>query len=105
MSIADKMLFYSALKSDLLILDRFTVRWPAEIKFNDISFVLFADFGSAWNNNYRLTNPDSGEFEDLKSGLGAGLRFLIQDHVVFKVDAVWPYFYKSFGKTEIGIRI
>ncbi len=84
-----------------LILDRFTVRWPAEIKFNDISFVLFADFGSAWNNNYELMNTDSGEFKDLKSGLGAGLRFLIQDHVVLKVDAVWPYFYKSFGRTEL----
>ncbi|MFH0977525.1 MAG: BamA/TamA family outer membrane protein [Spirochaetota bacterium] len=84
-----------------VLIDRLILRWPGIIKFEDIGFALFADFGSAWNKDYNLRNSDTGEFEDLKSGLGAGLRFLLQDHLVFKVDAVWPYFYNSFGKREI----
>ncbi len=84
-----------------VVLDRLTFRWPAEIKLNDISIALFADFGSAWDTDYNMIDSRTGKFDDLKSGAGSGLRFLFQDHFIFKVDAVWPYFYKSFGKREI----
>jgi hypothetical protein len=84
-----------------VLIDRLTLRWPADIKFNDISLVLFADFGSAWDTNYNLIDSDSNRFDDLKSGVGSGVRFLLQDHIIFKVDVIWPYFYQSFGKREI----
>jgi hypothetical protein len=93
--------FASTTEIKFIILDRLTLRWPAEIKFNDISLAIFADFGSAWDSNYNLMDSGTGKFDELKSGAGFGLRFLFQDHIIFKVDAAWPYFYKSFGKREI----
>jgi hypothetical protein len=84
-----------------VLIDRLTFKWPSEIKFNDISLALFADFGSAWDTNYNLIDSVSNKFDDLKSGIGYGVRFLFQDHIIFKIDVVWPYFYQSFGKREI----
>ncbi|MBN2403426.1 MAG: hypothetical protein JXN64_13690 [Spirochaetes bacterium] len=84
-----------------ILFEKVNFRWPVTIKFNDICLALFADFGSAWDADYNLRNSDSGRFDDLKSGAGCGLRFLLQDHIVFKLDAVWPYSYESFGEREI----
>ncbi len=75
--------------------------WPALIKFNDIILAFFADFGSVWDKDFKFKNSNTGEFEDLKAGLGAGIRFFMLDHIVFKLDAAWPYYYKSFGECEI----
>jgi Tol biopolymer transport system component len=89
------------LELQVTVLKRLTLRWPAEITFNNICLALFADFGSAWNEDYSLINSETGEFADLKSGLGAGLRFYMLDHIAFKLDAAWQYYYKSFGKCNI----
>ena len=93
--------FLLNLETKFIIIDKFIINWPAAIKFYDISLVLFADCGSAWNNDYKFKNSNTGEFEDFKAAFGTGLRFLLQNHLVFKLDAAWPYYYKSFGKREI----
>lgn len=93
--------FLLNLETKLIMIDKFIINWPAAIKFYDISLVLFTDCGSAWNNDYKFKNSNTNEFEDFKAAFGTGLRFLLQNHLVFKLDAAWPYYYKSFGKREI----
>ena len=75
--------------------------FPLFFTIRGIGGVLFADFGSAWDNEYRFRDPETGEFDDFKADMGFGFRFTIYPLIILKLDYAWPYYYNRFGKRDI----
>lgn len=92
--------FFLRSEISLLLIKRAVFFSVSSLRLRNLSIVFFLDAGSAWDENFEFRN-NSGEFEDMKSGIGTGLRFQIFNHLSFKLDAAWPYFYKSIGNSQI----
>ncbi len=74
--------------------------WPLFFGVGNIGGVLFADAGSAWDNGYRATDPETGKYDDLKADFGFGLRFVIYPVIILKFDWAWPYDGESVGNRD-----
>ncbi len=75
--------------------------WPLFFGIGNIGGVLFADMGSAWDNDYNFIDKETGMYDDLKAGYGFGFRFTIYPIIIIKLDYAWPYYKKSTGKKDI----
>lgn len=74
--------------------------WPYSSGISRLGIAFFADAGSAWDGKYNLMD-NSGRFDDLKTGAGAGLRGHLYPGIILKLDCAWPFYRKDFGKKDI----
>jgi len=67
-------------------IDRLKLSFPLPIEFNNIRGVLFADFGGVYTDSFKVYETDGGfHFQDLKMGIGGGVRFSFL-YLIFKFD-------------------
>lgn len=76
--------------------DRLKMSFPLPIEFRDIRGVLFADFGGIYTDDFKIYETNGGfHLEDLKMGIGAGLRANIL-YIIFKFDIARAYNFRDF---------
>lgn len=78
--------------------------FPLPIRLPTLWGVLFWDFGSAWNDsepwNLYKTTDGRQTFDDLKSGVGVGLRFVIYQGIKLMLDFAAPY--EGYGIPDLS---
>ena len=75
--------------------------WPLFFRMGGIGGVLFADCGSAWDNEYRFRDPETGRLDDFKADLGFGFRLTLYPLIILKLDFAWPHYYNEVGNRDI----
>ncbi len=77
-------------------IDRLKISFPLPIEFRDIRGVLFTDFGGIYTDSFKVYETDGGfHLQDLKMGIGAGLRFSLL-YLIFKFDWARAYNFSEF---------
>jgi Tol biopolymer transport system component len=67
-------------------IDRLSIAFPIPLEIRNIRGDFFADFGTAYTDSVRLWETEGGfRLNDLKMGLGAGLRFQFL-YIIFRLD-------------------
>ncbi|UCC12946.1 MAG: PD40 domain-containing protein [candidate division WOR-3 bacterium] len=67
-------------------IDRFKMSVPLPIELRNVRGVVFADFGGVYTDTFTVLTTDDGfELQDVKMGLGAGLRFNFM-FMIFRMD-------------------
>jgi outer membrane protein assembly factor BamA len=71
--------------------DHLKIAFPLPFDLTDIRGVTFADWGLIWNNRKLpvLYDVQNARLQDLKLGIGAGIRFQIS-YFAIKLDYGWP---------------
>jgi WD40 repeat protein len=66
--------------------DRLKMSFPLPIELRNIRGVVFADFGGVYTDTFTVFNTDDGfQLQDVKMGLGAGMRFNFM-FMIFRMD-------------------
>ena len=67
-------------------IDRLSIAFPIPLEIRNIRGDVFADFGTAYTDSVNLWETDDGfRLDDLKLGVGAGLRFQFL-YIIFRLD-------------------
>lgn len=67
-------------------IDRLRIAFPLPLELRDIRGVIFADMGGVYTDSFSVYSTDGGfHLEDLKLGVGGGLRFSMF-YIIFKLD-------------------
>ncbi|NOR18253.1 BamA/TamA family outer membrane protein, partial [candidate division WOR-3 bacterium] len=77
-------------------IDRLRISFPLPIEFRNIRGVLFSDFGGVYSDSFKVYESDGGfHLEDLKMGIGAGLRvnFL---YMIWQFNVARTYNFQEF---------
>lgn len=93
--------FMGNIEFRFIFIEGIKMGWPLFFRIGGIGGVLFTDFGSAWDEEYRFFNSGNGEFQDFKMDMGFGFRLTLYPLIILKLDYAWPYYYKSFGDRQI----
>ncbi len=77
-------------------IDRLKISFPLPIELKDIRGVFFTDFGGVYTDTFEIYGTDGGfHLQDLKMGIGAGLRFNFL-YIIFKFDVARAYNFRDF---------
>jgi hypothetical protein len=67
-------------------IDRLKISFPLPIEIRNVRGVLFSDFGGVYSDSFTVYNSDNGfQLQDLKMGLGGGVRFSMF-YIVFNFE-------------------
>ncbi len=76
--------------------DRLNIAFPLPLEFRNIRGALFADFGGVYTDSFAVYNTSGGfHLQDLKMGIGAGLRFDLLS-MIWQFDAARAYNFQEF---------
>lgn len=76
--------------------DRLKIAFPLPLELRNIRGVLFADFGGVYSDSFKLYDTNGGfHLEDLKMGIGAGLRFNFM-FIIFQFDWARAFNFRDF---------
>lgn len=89
-------------------IDRLSIAFPIPIEIRNIRGDFFADFGTAYTDSVKLWETEGGfRLNDLKLGLGAGLRFQFL-YIIFRLDFARAHnlrgWYESEAAYQQGIK-
>ena len=77
-------------------IDRLKLAFPLPLEFRDIRGALFTDFGAVFTDSFKIYETTNGFYlQDLKMGVGAGLRFNFFS-IIFKLDFARAFNFKDF---------
>jgi Tol biopolymer transport system component len=88
--------------------DRLSIAFPLPLEIRNIRGDVFADLGAVYTDSLKLWETDGGfRFNDLKLGVGAGLRFTFL-YIIFRLDFARAHnlrgWYESEAAYQQGIR-
>jgi len=77
-------------------IDRLKIAFPLPIELRNIRGVLFADLAGVYTDSFKIYETENGfHLQDLKMGIGAGLRFNFM-FIIFKFDWARAYNFSDF---------
>ncbi len=77
-------------------IDRLKMSFPLPIEFRNIRGVLFTDLGGVYTDDFKMYETEDGfHLQDLKLGIGGGVRFSFM-YLIFKFDWARAYNFKDF---------
>jgi WD40 repeat protein len=83
-------------------IDRLSIAFPLPLEIRNIRACVFADMGAVFTDSSRLWETEDGfHLQDLKLGLGAGLRFTFM-YVIFRLDVARAHNLKGWYEDYIS---
>ncbi len=77
-------------------IDRLSIAFPLPLEIRNVRACLFADMGAAYTDSLELWETEGGfHLQDLKLGVGAGLRFTFM-YLIFRLDIARAYNLKGW---------
>jgi outer membrane protein assembly factor BamA len=81
-------------------IDRLSIAFPLPLEIRNIRGDVFADFGVAYTDSVRLWETEGGfRLNDLKMGVGAGLRFTFL-YIIFRLDYARAHNLRGWFESE-----